>query len=387
MDKFYRIDEKKVNKIKKMLDKWVSHREIADVLGCSLTTVSKVRKTIWNDINREISSKDYLEDINKNKQKQELNILKKKNESLMNDIQEKEVMYDTWKQVSKDNDKIVIKKNTKKNENESTAVYVYSDWHVEETIDPATVNWLNEYNLQIAEERAIKLFQNSLSLYQSLEKPNNVRNVIFALLWDFITWYIHPELLEWNSLSPTEAILMVKKLITAWIDLFLNETTSDITVVTAFGNHGRTTDKKRVSTWRKNSYEWLMYNIIAERYLENERVKFKVEKGNHNYIQVYDKVLRMHHWDMVKYQWWVGGITIPINKAIAQRNKAKRADYDIFWHWHQARDWGNFISNWSLIWYWPYAESIKADYEDPKQMMFLIDEKFGKTITSPIIVL
>jgi len=386
MENLSRIDDKKVEKIKKLLNKWTPHREIAELLSCSLTTISNIKKSMWNEINKEISSKDYLEDINKNKQKQELTILKKKNEELMNDIQEKEVMYDTWKQVSKDNDKIVIKKNTKKNENESTAVYVYSDWHVEETIDPATVNWLNEYNLQIAEDRAVKLFQNSLSLYQMLEKPNNVKNIVFALLGDFITWYIHPELIEWNSLSPTEAILMVKKLITAGVDLFLKETESDITVVTAFGNHGRTTDKKRVSTGWKNSYEWLMYNMIAERYLENNRVKFKIEKWNHNYIQVYDKMLRTHHWDMVKYQGWVGGITIPINKAIAQRNKAKRADYDVFWHRHQARDWGNFISNWSLIGYWPYAESIKADFEDPKQMMFLIDEKFGKTITSPILV-
>jgi hypothetical protein len=42
--------------------------------------------------------------------------------------------------------------------------------------------------------------------------------------------------------------------------------------------------------------------------------------------------------------------------------------------------------NGSLIGYGPYAESIKADYEEPKQAMFLINNKYGKTISAPILV-
>lgn len=103
-------------------------------------------------------------------------------------------------------------------------------------------------------------------------------------------------------------------------------------------------------------------------------------------MQQYDTILRWHHWDLIRYQWWVWWINIPLNKAIAQWNKVKQAHYDITGHWHQHLDNWNAIVNWSLIWYWPYAESIKANFEEPKQAFFLINNKFRKTITAPIFV-
>jgi hypothetical protein len=92
------------------------------------------------------------------------------------------------------------------------------------------------------------------------------------------------------------------------------------------------------------------------------------------------------HGDMIKYQGGVGGITIPMNKAIWQRQKAKHADLYNSWHRHQLRDWWLWVTNGSVIWYGNYSENIKADYEDPKQLMFLFNSKYGKTITSPIIL-
>ena len=97
-------------------------------------------------------------------------------------------------------------------------------------------------------------------------------------------------------------------------------------------------------------------------------------------------MLRFHHGHGMKYGGGVGGIYIPINKAIAQWNKALRADLDVFGHWHQFRDGGNFICNGSIIGYNAYALRIKADYEEPKQAFFLMDKNRGKTIVAPIFV-
>ena len=40
--------------------------------------------------------------------------------------------------------------------------------------------------------------------------------------------------------------------------------------------------------------------------------------------------------------------------------------------------------NGSLAGYSPYALSIKADYNEPSQVFFLMDKKRGKTIVAPI---
>lgn len=92
------------------------------------------------------------------------------------------------------------------------------------------------------------------------------------------------------------------------------------------------------------------------------------------------------HGHAIRYGGGVGGIYIPINKAIAQWDKSERADLTVFGHFHQQRDGGNFICNGSLIGYSSFAQSIKADFEKPKQCLFLIDSKRGKTCTWPILV-
>lgn len=402
-----KLNQKQIDKIQKLSSDWKTNKEIADILGIWKTSVykyindldikeqekekNKEKQQVVSSTKREldewIKQDSYMLDLDKKNVKNELSILKKKYDKLLSDIEDKDKMYKTWGELqNNNNNSIKIEKDKSKSETESTAVLVASDWHIEEIVNPETVNYLNEYNPDIAKQRAIKFWQNWLKMVDMLANEEKINNVVIALLGDFISWYIHPELMEENPMSPTEAILYVKSLITWWIDMFLKNSNYDMTIVTAFGNHWRIWEKKKISTWRKNSYEWMMYNLIAQQYENEDRIKFKIEKWYHNYLNVYDNVLRFHHWDNIKYQWWVGGITIPMNKAIAQWNKAKKADYDVAWHWHQMKDWGIWLTNGSLIWYWPYAESIKADYEDPKQLMFLINNKYGKTITAPIVL-
>jgi len=368
--------------IAKLLNEWKSYREIAKKLSCSHQLISKVSK----ELNKEIKQDSYLQDIDKSNSKWELGRLKGKYHDALEELQQKELMLAFKERIVKDNGTIKIWKPIKWDKTESTAVLLASDWHAEETVDPDTINGLNEFNLDIAQERGKYFFQNWLRLVNMMAKEEKIENVVLWLLWDFISGYIHPELVENNGMSPTESILLVKKLLIGWIDHILENSDYKLKIVTAFWNHWRTTDKTRISTGWKNSYEWMMYNIIADHYINNDRVVFKIEKGYHNYLQVYNKVLRFHHGDWMKYQWGVGGITIPVNKAIAQWNKAKHADIDCFWHRHQLKDGGMWVCNGSLIWYWPYAERIKADYEEPKQAMFLINSKFWKTISAPILL-
>jgi hypothetical protein len=77
---------------------------------------------------------------------------------------------------------------------------------------------------------------------------------------------------------------------------------------------------------------------------------------------------------------------LPAYKSISQWNKARKADLDVFGHFHQQKDGGNFVSNGSLIGWNSYAIRIKADFEKPSQAFFLIDKNFFKTITTKIYI-
>jgi hypothetical protein len=106
-------------------------------------------------------------------------------------------------------------------------------------------------------------------------------------------------------------------------------------------------------------------------------------------MQVYDKMLRIHHGHNIKYQGGVGGISVPAGKAISQWDKERSAYLDIFGHYHQLEmDTGTskYVLNGSIVGYNAFAVSIKAGFEQPKQGFMLIDKHRGKTVTAPIFV-
>jgi hypothetical protein len=155
-----------------------------------------------------------------------------------------------------------------------------------------------------------------------------------------------------------------------------------ILIPCSIGNHGRTTIKPRHSTAYKNSYEWLLYKLLEQEITDG--VTWFIGESYHTYLNVYDKTFRFHHGDGLKYQGGIGGLTIPVEKAIASWNKGKQADIDIFGHWHTSQQNPKWISNGSLVGHNAYSISIKAAYEPPQQTYFLFDNKRGRTGTWPI---
>jgi len=271
---------------------------------------------------------------------------------------------------------------------EATSVMVLSDVHVDETVEEGVTNGLNKYTPKIARESVAKFFSNGLRLHQIFSKDIAVHNILLALLGDMISGYIHPELIENNSLSPTQGTIQALDILKSGIQYFKKHCKAKITVVCKFGNHGRTTDKIRISTGYKNSYEWMMYHFLASEFQRDDQVEFIIEDGYLSYVSLYEKyTLRFHHGDAIRYKDGVGGITIPVNKAIANWDKERKAYLDVFGHHHtQMLDAGKFVCNGSVIGYNPYGIYIKAAYERPQQSFFMIDSQRGKTVCAPILV-
>ncbi len=268
---------------------------------------------------------------------------------------------------------------------EGTVVLVASDWHVEESIDPAKISFLNEYNLDIAQERAETFFRASLRLTNLLAQDIKIHTIVLALLGDFISNDIHEEFPEINALQPMQAVVFAQNLIISGIEYLLNNSDYSLILPCHSGNHARTTKTTRFGAENGHSLEYLMYLHLAAYFRGNDRVEFRIAEGYHSYLDVYDMKLRFHHGHALKYGGGVGGIFIPTFKAISQWDKARQADLDIFGHFHQTKDGGKFICNGSMIGYNSYALTIKADYEPPKQTLLLIDKKRGRTCTWPIL--
>ena len=267
-------------------------------------------------------------------------------------------------------------------QSEATAFAIAGDWHVEETVDPRTVNGLNEYNLEIADKRIAKFFRSVLRLVEIERSGTKIDNLVLALLGDMMTGYIHEELQESNGLSPTQTILWLRERIVAGIRLLQKEGGfKRIIVPCNYGNHGRTTKKIRHATGAANSYEWMMYHVMKD---DVPGVEWQIADGYFNLLTVYDRLFAIHHGDNVQYQGGIGGLTIPMEKAIASWAKSIPAYMHICGHHHTAQQNPRWLVNGSLIGYGAFSLAIKAGYEPPHQTFFLLDSKRGRTATWPI---
>lgn len=283
-------------------------------------------------------------------------------------------------------DTYVIRPKKNKVSSEATAVWVASDWHTDEYVDGGTVNNLNHFTPSIAQTRVDNFFTSGLRLTDILAQDVKIETIVLALLGDFFTGHIHPDFMELTDTEPIHAVIRVQNMIASGIDYILKNSDYNLVIPCHSGNHARTTEKTRFATENGHSLEFYMYNFLADHFKDNVRVKFIIPTGYMSYMDIYGYKIRFHHGHSVRYGGGVGGIYIPMNKAIAQWDKANRADLTICGHFHQQRDGGNFLVNGSLIGYSSFALSIKADFEKPKQTLFLIDRDRGKTCVWPIIV-
>lgn len=280
----------------------------------------------------------------------------------------------------------IIKPKFSRTTGEATVIILASDWHIEERVNPETVNGLNKHNLDIARKRAVEFFQHALRLTDILGRDVEITTMVLALLGDFITGDIHEELLETAEIEPTLAIIEAQKLLVSGIQFLLDNSKLNFVIPCHSGNHARTTRESRHATEAGHSLEYVMYHMLADHFRSESRVKFIIPRSYHSFVRVYGEVIRFHHGHNLRYGGGVGGLTIPVNKAIAQWNKSRKdVTLDCFGHWHTRFDGGNFIANGSNIGFNAFAVSIKASFDKPTQVLFLIDKKRGKTFVCPIL--
>jgi hypothetical protein len=326
------------------------------------------------------------EDIAKRAAQAKVRELESKYKALLDEFVESEKRFDTLVGIKEPISYGKIDFNESLGGHQGVALVQLSDWHFEERVDAHTINGMNEYNLDIAAVRWTKCIQNILKLVNKERATVKIETLLLWLGGDFITGYIHEELEEGNYLSPTEATRFAKEKIIVAIKFLLEYGNfKKLLIPCNFGNHGRTTKKPRFSTGYKNSYEWMMYKDIADYFKDQPKVEFIIPNGLFAYVDVMGHMCRFWHGDSIKYSGGIGGLTIPLIKAIQRYDQQQKADYNFMAHYHQLwQATKNCIVNGSGIGFSPYAQRIGASPEEPVQSFCIIDEKYGLTIKTPI---
>lgn len=267
----------------------------------------------------------------------------------------------------------------KKTKGQSTALLILNDWHAGERIDLDQVNGVNEYNLDVCEKRATKVFAKSLEWLDRARSQATINNMVVALLGDFISGAIHDELLESDFLSPSQSTIFVQQILIDGIQYILdNAKIKNLVLPCCPGNHGRTTPDRRIATDADNSFEFMMYQNLSSYFRKNPKVHFVLTRSYYNYVTIEGRETRFCHGQNTRFNGGVGGATIPINKSITAQNKIKPADIDYMGHLHSYIDTLTWTLCPSMIGQSPFGIAAKGEYCPPAQIFSIINQKHGK---------
>lgn len=265
-------------------------------------------------------------------------------------------------------------------------VVMASDWHWGEVVDLEKTSGLNEFNPTVAYARASKFFTGVLdTLAYHRSGGFAISNIVLWFGGDLMTGHIHEELVEGNSLSPVQEVLELRDVLIAGIRKLLAEADAHITLPFDFGNHGRTTDTRRIASAGENSFEYLLGQLIASEFANVDGVDVRIDLNKHSWVETpCGKVLHFTHGDDVRYGGGVGGIHIPLKKAVNGWNQVRRADIHHIGHFHQTNYGRDYVTNGSLKGFDAFAQSIRAEPEPPQQASYVLDAKRGACMMSPI---
>lgn len=314
--------------------------------------------------------------------------LRCENRELLHEIetlQAKVELVDILQASSKSMPVLVDRVRTRRGKRQAVAKVICSDLHYEERVRPEQVNYCNEYSPLIAKARMEKLAEGVVWKIQTHRTGCDITQLVVTFGGDMITGYLHLDNLISNYMSPFEAVLECKDVLIQFLLTVLNEAKLErIDVNCVCGNHGRNTERMIHKDMVKNSFEWIMYHFMAQQLAHEERIKFNIAQGGHLYTRLYDYVHRDLHGTEIGYQGGIGGITIPLNKAVKDWNALIHADVSYMGHFHTFLAHPHAILNGSVCGFTEYAQNRKCPFQEPQQAFTIVDSHRGLRDVTPL---
>lgn len=263
-----------------------------------------------------------------------------------------------------------------------------SDWHWAENVDPKQIGGVNEYNLEIAQQRARAMIETAIDLCFNHLKTPKYPGIVFILGGDMFSGNIHTELATTNDMELMPAVLDIWAVLVWCIDQ-LADKFGKVFVPCVSGNHGRNTFKIQAKNRNYTNFDWLLYQFLAKRFEDDKRVQFLIPDGSDAYYSIYGHRYLLTHGDQFRGGDGVIGALGPIIRGDHKkrsRNAQIDQEYDtmLLGHWHQLIQLQRLIVNGSLKGYDEYAYANNFGYEPPRQALWITHPNHGITFSCAV---
>ena len=263
-----------------------------------------------------------------------------------------------------------------------------SDWHWGEVVDGKQINGVNEFNIEIAHQRARKLIDTAIVLLHDHMVDPQYPGIVFALGGDMMSGDIHEELSESNELPVMPALVDLFGVLT-WCIETLADRFGQVFVPCVTGNHGRNTHKPRAKGRNYSNFDWLLYTFLSKRFELDTRVRFLIPDGSDAHWRLFGVRYCLTHGDQFRGgDGMIGALGPIIRGDHKKRSRNGQIDmgYDVLMlgHWHQLIQLQRLIVNGSLKGYDEYAASGNFGFERPQQALWITHPEHGITFSMPV---
>lgn len=270
----------------------------------------------------------------------------------------------------------------------ATAILQLSDLHLDETVQPEEMSGLNAYSRQIAEQRLRRWAEKACEMGDM--HRHKWEGVLIVLGGDMVSGAIHAELRETNAdVLPGTMIHWAPRLASA-ISM-VADFYGKAHIACVVGNHGRLTEKKQAKRRARNSWDWLLYQMIQGRLDHNRRITWAISNSDYLFVPMYGKHIYLTHGDEHYGGNGIAGVWTPLNKIYRDGLQyAAIHELQMTWaamgHWHQrvlapAR---GIVCNGAMKGYCEYARSIRAKPEPANQNWLVYTPTHGVTLKGPL---
>ena len=264
-----------------------------------------------------------------------------------------------------------------------------SDIHFDEVVLSEQVNFVNEYNHEIAVARIKHTFETCAGLLKNYISSPKYEGIIVALGGDMLSGNIHEELAETNDQRINQSIVDLTDLLISGIGLLADEF-GRVFVPCVVGNHGRMHKKPRYKYRVIDNYEWLVYQYIARYFKNDSRVTMLIPDAPDAQWTVYGRSYNLNHGDQFKGGSGISGIFSPLALGMARKQKKQQGigqpfDVMLNGHWHQYIHTDSLIVNGSIKGYDEFANGHNFGFEPPQQALWITHPEKRENFRMPIL--
>jgi len=266
-----------------------------------------------------------------------------------------------------------------------------TDVHWGERVRSEEIGGVNCYDTRIAEQRIHRAGDGAIKLARDYLTGVEYEGFNLMLGGDLLGGEIHDELRETNTEYVTESVIGVLDPVIALIRL-LADHFGKVHVAAVVGNHGRTTKKPRAKGRARDSFDGLVYQLVARELRDDARVTMQVATGADLHFPVYGTRYCLTHGDQFHGGSGISGFLTPLmlgshRKRGRDTATAQPWDVLVMGHFHQSYFLHGLIVGGSVIGYNEYAYGLNLPFEEPKASLWLNTPEHGISTYAPVFLL